>query len=289
MIQITAGGQEYNLPIPIKDLFKKRFPLPDENAAAAGFDTPNQDLNQTLENCKLEGSVQDFSILAFLLKRMDAARLELLNQSLSEQECGSMSDTIRSAEYFCDWYLDFDNQPYPNVCSLENFHTLGSTEEKLEREFRQDLMSQRMTAGDLFKGIIGRIEEGEMERFHGMLDYVLENSHDKNKLTRYEFDFLPGLNFGGSEGIYIDCYLKGVFDGGRTRTLQTGTIKTLSDDLDACKLMGELCGVLLHYGYQYVNENIDLLTPENELITQLAKKAGIEPEEQQGNNFTIGG
>ena len=89
--------------------------------------------------------------------------------------------------------------------------------------------------------------------------------HEKVKLTAYEFSFDASVNYGGSEGIYIDCYLTGKFDESGRFVLPIGTIKTLKRDLEAAKIMGELCGVLTYYASQYVNQNLLRYTPEKEL------------------------
>ena len=87
------------------------------------------------------------------------------------------------------------------------------------------------------------------------------------KLTAYEFDFVPILSY-GSEGIYIDCYLKGKFDESGRSSLHVGTLKTLQRSLEAEKIMGELCGILHYYENQYVNQNLRLYTPDKELEAQ---------------------
>jgi hypothetical protein len=47
-----------------------------------------------------------------------------------------------------------------------------------------------------------------------------------------------------------------------------GTFKTLKDDIESMKAMGELCGALVYYAHQYVNQNIDRYTPTRELEKQ---------------------
>lgn len=67
-----------------------------------------------------------------------------------------------------------------------------------------------MTGGQLFDRIIEQAREnGDLASFDAIDEYILGDTSDKGKLCSYEFDLLPAMNFGGSEGIYIDCYLKG--------------------------------------------------------------------------------
>lgn len=138
----------------------------------------------------------------------------------------------------------------------------------------------RDTGGELFcKAVQLARENGDMERAEPLLDYILpsdkeDNSYEERvELTSYEFDFVPIVNFGGSEGIYIDCYLRGKFDESGRHSLNVGTLKTLGTSLEHCKAMAELCGALMYHASRYVNENIHRYTPENELKEEARRKA----------------
>ena len=88
------------------------------------------------------------------------------------------------------------------------------------------------------------------------------------------------VNYGGSEGIYIDCYLRGKFDESGRSVLHVGTLKTLRRDLEALQIMGELCGTLTFYVDRYVNQNLHRYTPKDQLEREYermrseARKAG---------------
>lgn len=145
----------------------------------------------------------------------------------------------------------------------------------------------RDTGGSLFSAIV-RIakENGNFDKAGPILDYILPCEHEcgsseKVELSAYEFDFVPIVNY-GCEGIYIDCYLRGKFDESGRCSLHVGTLKTLRQDLDSAKIMGELCGALLHHAHQYVNGNLRRYTPdkalEKEYQRQLAQnKEGEAP------------
>ena len=114
------------------------------------------------------------------------------------------------------------------------------------------------------------------------MDYTLPNAHEelsgrRVKLTVYEFDFVPIVNFGGSEGIYLDCYLMGKFDGSGRYSVHIGSMKTLETSQEACKIMGELGGALLHHAGRYVNEQIHRYTPDEQLL----KEEALKEEEQK--------
>lgn len=132
---------------------------------------------------------------------------------------------------------------------------------------------------DLFRAIIEQARAaGDLAEIEPILDYYLPNdneslhSREDGPLTNYEFNFVPVISFGGSEGIYVDLYLDGDCDGGGFKRTELGVFKTLRDDLDACRLMGQLCGVLMYHGVDYVNKNLHRYTPQRELETEYLRK-----------------
>ncbi len=108
-------------------------------------------------------------------------------------------------------------------------------------------------------------ENGCYEKAGAIMDYFLAEDYKVQELSDYEFDFLVKLNFGGSEGIYLDCYIEGCFRESnaerKTERLSCGTFKTLDESLDAMKIMGELAGSLIYFASQYVNKELDRYTP----------------------------
>lgn len=145
----------------------------------------------------------------------------------------------------------------------------------LEKSFPLEKHAEvfRDTGESLFSSVIRRAKaNGNFDDAGAILDYYLPSEHepgtgDKGLLTSYEFDFVPIVNY-GCEGIYIDCYLKGKFDESGRSTLHVGTLKTLSRDLESAKIMGELCGALMHHANQYVNQELHRYTSERELEAQ---------------------
>ncbi len=101
----------------------------------------------------------------------------------------------------------------------------------------------------------------EYKRIADILDYKLAEEYDVAILTDYEFDIVALPQFGGSEGIYVTCFINGQFDSGKSRKLKMGTLKTLETSLEAMRLMGELCGLLTYVGTAYINKNIDIFAP----------------------------
>ncbi len=143
---------------------------------------------------------------------------------------------------------------------------------KEELDFQSYTHPKRDTVADLVKAIITQARDaGDMEHIDPILDYIRPNEHgipsheEMEELTDYRFDVVPQVNYGGSEGIYVDVQLHGRFDDSGRTTLHLATIKTLSEDIDACKRMGELCGVILYHATRYINKDIQRYTPYQEL------------------------
>lgn len=142
---------------------------------------------------------------------------------------------------------------------------------------------------DLFRAILERARaDGSLAEIEPIWDYYLPNdgealsSEESGPLTNYEFNFVPVIAFGGSEGIYVDLYLDGDCDGSGFKRTEIGVFKTLRTDLDACRLMGQLCGVLMYHGPAYVNENIHRYTPKPELEAEYLRKLQKEQAAGQG-------
>ncbi len=161
----------------------------------------------------------------------------------------------------------------------------------LEKNFPPERPTEvfRDTGGSLFSATIRMAKaNGDFAKAEAILDYYLPCEHEGGtkegvKLTAYEFDFAPILNY-GSEGIYIDCYLKGKFDGSGRSSLHVGTLKTLRRDLEAEKIMGELCGILHYYENQYVNKNLRLYTPDKELEAEYQRQLEQNKAEGSGSH-----
>ena len=151
---------------------------------------------------------------------------------------------------------------------------------------------KRDTTKDLFHAVLNLVRKnGHYDKAEAIMDYVLPHEFDQFsskeyiELSNYEFDFEASPQFGGSEGIYVSCYLHGKYTENElkeynhsTGTLETetrrniGTFKTLKTDIHSMKIMGELCGALVYYASQYVNSNLDRYTPARELESQRRTK-----------------
>ena len=52
---------------------------------------------------------------------------------------------------------------------------------------------------------------------------------------------------------------------------RSAPFKTLRQDNDAGRLMGQLCGILMYHTTRYVNENLHRYTPKRELEAELRR------------------
>lgn len=176
-----------------------------------------------------------------------------------------------------DYYNWRDKQPLfqRNRKFLDLFHDFDRTQVRqwLENKFPPQTHEEvyRDTGGDLFSTVVRLAREnGDFAKADPILDYILPRAEETSiqegvHLTAYEFDFIAIVNFGGSEGLYLDCYLWGRFDGSGRRSLHVGTLKTLDRSLEAARIMGELGGALMYHADRYVNQNLHRYTPEDAL------------------------
>ncbi|KAF5069972.1 hypothetical protein DSECCO2_226950 [anaerobic digester metagenome] len=264
----TRSGDTQKLSLPLRAEEFLKSPVPyflTYGKATPSFDMPDAALNQALEtSLPQEVRMKELSLLAYILGKTDVAQLSELKNKLP-RECHSMDELFQS------------------VCSPVNLPWLT---EQHTRFIRQDMESQRMTGGQLFEKIVDCAREsGDLARFDTIIEYVLPEEYEEAKLCSYEFNMLPAMGF-GCEGIYIDCYLKGSFDESDRPSLHIGTIKTLRTDLDACKIMGELCGALLYHESKYVNENLYRFDSADSIERMIAQKLRLEQAPSQAPTMT---
>lgn len=124
---------------------------------------------------------------------------------------------------------------------------------------------KRDTNADLMNGIVNLVKEnGWYDKARDILDYYLPESSKVREISNYEFDFFAVVNFGSSEGIYIDCYVEGIVDENDATVVEKipcGTFKTLGDDLTHMRIMGELAGLLTFYAKRYLHRHFARYCP----------------------------
>lgn len=114
-------------------------------------------------------------------------------------------------------------------------------------------------AGRLFDTVLNRVKQaGDFDKAGLILDDCcpcaltgIESKEDELDLSK--FSFVPFLTFAGGDGIHLTCYLT-QFNGYGHYSICIGTMKTRCAGMDACKIMGELCGALTFHARQYLEE-----------------------------------
>ena len=132
--------------------------------------------------------------------------------------------------------------------------------------------TKRDTPEILFRRVLDLVRQnGYYDEAGAIMDYAIPDD-SKMELSNYRFDFCALVKKGGNEGIYIDCFLRGEFDGSSKQTCHVATLKTLHENMNAYRIMGALCGALTFYAHQYVDENIDRYTPDAQLAAEAEKE-----------------
>lgn len=112
------------------------------------------------------------------------------------------------------------------------------------------------TTAELFNIIDKKLKENGM--LPGILDYGLPE-HSDIQIKSYEWDLIGIVNFGGSEGIYLDLYCYGN-TGNEKDKIPVGTYKTLERSREAYKTMGALCADFVYECFDFVNGNMEDFT-----------------------------
>ena len=116
-------------------------------------------------------------------------------------------------------------------------------------------MKDLIKSNYLFNEIIKIIKEKGV--FPDIIDYAIPC--DEVLIDTPEFYITNGLDYGGSEGIYLDLYLN-FYDAERReqRNVRFGCIKTLYDDAAAMHTMANLLADIMVASREYVNKNYAL-------------------------------
>ena len=88
-----------------------------------------------------------------------------------------------------------------------------------------------------------------------ILDYALP-VYNPVLITTSEFEFKNNLDYGSSEGVYLDLWLE-IDKDDKTIKAELGTFKTLLEDYPAMEAMGKLLAGFIFEGRKYVNKNLD--------------------------------
>jgi hypothetical protein len=119
-------------------------------------------------------------------------------------------------------------------------------------------MTKPMTTAELFEKVCEILKvDGQMP---DILDYGLAESHPL-PITTYAFEIRNNLDYGGSEGIYLDLWIERYADEEKV-PYRLGTFKTLDDTPEAMRTMAQLLADFIVAETRYVNKNRDDFTWE---------------------------
>lgn len=118
-------------------------------------------------------------------------------------------------------------------------------------------MDKPMTTAEFFDKINGILKEKKL--LPDILDYGLATYRPTPMLT-YEYSVRNNLDYGESEGIYLDIWIMEYDSDGKKIERGLGTYKTLKTDDEAMRAMAKLLADFIVEQGRYVNENLDDFT-----------------------------
>ena len=155
------------------------------------------------------------------------------------------------------WYMEQDDLTLgaKNAQFLKLFHAedQGVVEDWISRCHAEEPYTapRRDRKSTLLRAVLERARAcGDLREIEPILDYYLPNAQEPlssdldSYLTNYQFSAIANISY-GCEGIFVDLAIEGNFDDSGTNRCTIGTFKTLRQDNDAGRLMGQLCGILI--------------------------------------------
>lgn len=118
-------------------------------------------------------------------------------------------------------------------------------------------MKRPMTTAEYFEKICAVLREKDRMP-DNLLDYALA-AFSPVPIMTYEFDIRNNLDYGGSEGIYLDIAIEVCEQGKRVRR-SLGTFKTLQTSPEAMRTMAQLLADFIVEDRVYVNSHLDDFT-----------------------------
>lgn len=129
-------------------------------------------------------------------------------------------------------------------------------------------MKKPMTTEELFHKILNILKD--KGKLPDILDYSLADGNPA-PIRTYEFNLRSNLDYGGSEGIYLDLWIE-YFNKGEKCQHGLGTFKTLYEDEKAMHRMAGLLADFVVEEHAYVNGNLDDFTWEGADVYALDDK-----------------
>lgn len=117
---------------------------------------------------------------------------------------------------------------------------------------------------------------GFLKKLDPIADYIESYNTDPLSslpITHDRFDTRFDVDYGGSEGIYLDAYLEGLLDySGDRKVVKFGIIKTLRSDNEALGIMGEVSGLLQSAMATFWYKNPRIFEPDLSMMPKINRK-----------------
>lgn len=195
---------------------------------------------------------------------------------------------------WCAWRAATGPENDPTLCcghpSSQVRHRFGgcNTAENCKAYLRDDpglkIKVKRDTREMLMKGIHQMVvDNGQLQSAEAILDYFSPDTYDSPKeITCDDFDVVTEVQFGGSEGIYLDCYAEGrIQPECEKKRWHLGTYKTLETSLSAMQTLGALGGALTYFASEYLWENGERFLSNRDLRIRALQKRQKEEEAEK--------
>ena len=142
------------------------------------------------------------------------------------------------------------------------------------------------TTTELFSTILTTLKDNNL--LPDTLEYA-SATRNEYPLTSYKWDTICHLAYGESEGIYLDVFAVGMFDG-ESKHFNLGTFKTLGQGREDMYIMAKLQADIIIEITDFVNHNLDDFTWEGydvEFFVEGKKKWGYTVSDKSAVDHLI--
>lgn len=153
------------------------------------------------------------------------------------------------SEFYVCWYYNIENDDY-------YWGTYSEDYTEIRDKYQERIAKTTYTPGRIFEGITACLRHKKLIPDDDFIDYVLPDDWEKTPVGTGEIFVECNLNYGDSEGIYLDVYLQ--FND-EPKRVNAGTIKTLETDRDAMYKMAKLEADILVEGSDWIWKHYDEL------------------------------
>lgn len=127
------------------------------------------------------------------------------------------------------------------------------------------------------------VNSGNFAAAEAILDYFSPDTYGSpSEIACDDFNVVTEVQFGGNEGIYLDCYAEGrIQPECEKKRWHLGTYKTLATSLSAMQTLGALGGSLTYFASEYLWENDKRFLSDRDLRIRALQKRQKEKEAEK--------